>query len=162
MLFPSRNSFKCHEEVLYLQPKIPPKRFDMFSPLTGGCSEGLARCVLIFLENTLMRCKTFHIHVHINTRVEILAFRVLSFSCASYLLSASCVRVMEPGTTPRPSSTLHRTAPAGRVFGVGPYPGCVDHFGQLKPSTRLSETRKKNYRALGDEEGRQAGGRGAA
>ena len=36
------NPFKCHEEVLYLQPTIPPKRFDIFSPwLTGGCSEGL-------------------------------------------------------------------------------------------------------------------------
>ena len=29
------------KEVLYLQPLIPPKRFDIFSPLTGGCSEGL-------------------------------------------------------------------------------------------------------------------------
>ena len=36
------NQFKCHEKVLYLQPLIPPKkRFDIFSPLTGGCSEGL-------------------------------------------------------------------------------------------------------------------------
>ena len=33
--------FKCHEEVLYLQPLIPPKRFDIFSPLTKRCSEGL-------------------------------------------------------------------------------------------------------------------------
>ena len=32
---------KCHEEVLYLQPLIPPKRFDIFFPITGGCSEGL-------------------------------------------------------------------------------------------------------------------------
>ena len=32
---------KCHEEVLYLQPLIPPKRFDISPPLTGGCSEGL-------------------------------------------------------------------------------------------------------------------------
>ena len=40
MLFQSGNPFKCHEEVLYLQPLIPPKRFDNFSPLTGGCSEG--------------------------------------------------------------------------------------------------------------------------
>ena len=39
--FPSGNPFKCHEEVLYLQPLIPPKRFDTFSPLTGGCPEGL-------------------------------------------------------------------------------------------------------------------------
>ena len=36
--------FKCHEEFfLYLQPLIPPinKRFDIFFPITGGCSEGL-------------------------------------------------------------------------------------------------------------------------
>ena len=41
MLSASGNLFKCHEEVLYLQPLIPPKRFDIFSPITGGCSEGL-------------------------------------------------------------------------------------------------------------------------
>ena len=35
------NLFKCHEEVLYLQPSIPPKRFDIFYPLTEGYSEGL-------------------------------------------------------------------------------------------------------------------------
>ena len=39
-IMPSRRRI-CHEEVLYLQPLIPPKRFDIFSPLTGGCSEGL-------------------------------------------------------------------------------------------------------------------------
>ena len=33
--------FECHEEVLYLQPLIPPKLFDSFSPITGGCPEGL-------------------------------------------------------------------------------------------------------------------------
>ena len=32
MLLPSGNPFKCHEEVLYLQPMIPPKRFDVFPP----------------------------------------------------------------------------------------------------------------------------------
>ena len=41
MLSASGNLFKCHEEILYLQPLIPPKRFDIFSPITGGCSEGL-------------------------------------------------------------------------------------------------------------------------
>ena len=41
LTLPSGNPFKCHEEVLYLQPLIPPKRFDIFSPLTGACSEGL-------------------------------------------------------------------------------------------------------------------------
>ena len=40
MLLPSGNSFKCYEEVLYLQPMIPPRRFDIFSP-DWGCSEGL-------------------------------------------------------------------------------------------------------------------------
>ena len=42
MLLPSVNPLRCHEEVLSLQPMTPPKRFvDIFSPLTGGCSEGL-------------------------------------------------------------------------------------------------------------------------
>ena len=35
------NLFKCHEEVLYLQTLIQPKRFDIFPPIIGGCSEGL-------------------------------------------------------------------------------------------------------------------------
>ena len=33
--------FKCHEEVLSLQPMIPPKRFEISPPLTGRSSEGL-------------------------------------------------------------------------------------------------------------------------
>ena len=41
MISASGNLFKCHEEVLYLQPLISPKRFDIFFPITGGCSEGL-------------------------------------------------------------------------------------------------------------------------
>ena len=41
MLSASGNLFKCHEEVLYLQPLIPPKRFDIPPPITGGCSERL-------------------------------------------------------------------------------------------------------------------------
>ena len=32
MLLPSGNPFKCHEEVLYFQLLIPPKRFDIFFP----------------------------------------------------------------------------------------------------------------------------------
>ena len=32
---------QCHKEVLSLQPMIPPKRFDISPPLTGGCSGGL-------------------------------------------------------------------------------------------------------------------------
>ena len=32
---------KVMKIFLYLQPSIPPKRFDIFSPIPGGCSEGL-------------------------------------------------------------------------------------------------------------------------
>ena len=32
MLSASGNLFKCHGEVVYLQPLIPPKRFDIFPP----------------------------------------------------------------------------------------------------------------------------------
>ena len=44
---PYGNLFKCHEEVLYLQPMIPPKRFDIF-PLDWGMFRR-SRCVLILL-----------------------------------------------------------------------------------------------------------------
>ena len=37
------NPFKCHEEVLYLQPMIPPKRFDIFS-LTVGDARKVEAC----------------------------------------------------------------------------------------------------------------------
>ena len=43
-----RNLFKCHEEVLYLQPLIPPKRFDIFFPHNRGMLRR-SRCVLLFL-----------------------------------------------------------------------------------------------------------------
>ena len=38
-LLPSGNSIKCHEEVLSLQPMIPPKRFDIFSPYLGDAQK---------------------------------------------------------------------------------------------------------------------------
>ena len=41
---------KCHEVVLFLEPMIPPKRFDIVFPLTEGCSEGLDALVHIFLS----------------------------------------------------------------------------------------------------------------
>ena len=31
--------FKCHEEVLYFQLLIPPKRFDIFSPRLGDAQK---------------------------------------------------------------------------------------------------------------------------
>ena len=48
MLPPSGNPFKCHEEVLNLQPMIPPKRFDIFPPDWG--MRRRSRRVQIFLE----------------------------------------------------------------------------------------------------------------
>ena len=35
MLLQSVNPFKCHEEVLSLQPMVLPKRFDIFPPDWG-------------------------------------------------------------------------------------------------------------------------------
>ena len=50
----SGNPFKCHEEVLYLQPMTPaPKRFD-FSPPDWGILRRPRR-VQIFLESTRMQ-----------------------------------------------------------------------------------------------------------
>ena len=43
MLFPPGDPFKCHGEVLYLQPLIQPRRLDIFFPLRRS------RRVLIFL-----------------------------------------------------------------------------------------------------------------
>ena len=38
---PLGNPFQCHDKLFFLQPMILPKRFDVFPPLTEGCSEGL-------------------------------------------------------------------------------------------------------------------------
>ena len=46
-LYHGGNPFKCHEEVLYLQPMIPPKRFDISPPAWGMFRR--SRHVLIFL-----------------------------------------------------------------------------------------------------------------
>ena len=43
----SITTLKCHDEVLYLQPMIPPKRFDIFPPDWGMLRR--SRRVLIFL-----------------------------------------------------------------------------------------------------------------
>ena len=58
MLLPSGNPFKCHEEVLYFQLLIPPKRFDIF-PLTGGCSEGLGAFRFFFKHTSAVRALIF-------------------------------------------------------------------------------------------------------
>ena len=46
----THNPSKCHEEVLYLQPVIPPnKRFDIFFPPDWGMLRR-SGCVLIFFK----------------------------------------------------------------------------------------------------------------
>ena len=41
---------KQQTTILYLQPLIPPKRFDIPPPLTGGCSEGLGAFRFFFKQ----------------------------------------------------------------------------------------------------------------
>ena len=62
MLPPSGNQFKCHEEVLHLQPRIPPptKFFEIF-PRTGGCSEGLDAFRFFFRINTIRKEKSYDV-----------------------------------------------------------------------------------------------------
>ena len=50
MLLPSGNPFEYHEEVLSLQPMIPPKRFNIFPPDWEMLKR--SRRVQIFLETT--------------------------------------------------------------------------------------------------------------
>ena len=47
LLIDSKCRIKCHEEVLYLQPMIPPKRFDIFPPDWGILER--STCVQIFV-----------------------------------------------------------------------------------------------------------------
>ena len=84
MLSASGNMFKCHEEILYLQPLTPPKRFEFFSPITGGCSEGLG--VLRF----------FFTHKSYFGKNRTYAFRTINTSrCAGYLLDHSATGYFE-------------------------------------------------------------------
>ena len=56
MLFPSGNPSKCHGEVLYLQPFLWSHLnvLTFFSPLTGGCSEGLGAFWFFFPQQLLL------------------------------------------------------------------------------------------------------------
>ena len=51
MLLPSGNPFKCRQEVLYFQPMIPSKRFDILPPDWGMISR--SKCVQIFLSTSI-------------------------------------------------------------------------------------------------------------
>ena len=55
-LLPQGNPFKCNEEVLYLQPMIPPKRFDIFS-LIRAVLMGTKSCTKILNFSTRFSCE---------------------------------------------------------------------------------------------------------
>ena len=67
---PSGNPpFKCPEEVLCLQPlMIPPTRFD-FSPLTGGCSEGLG-AFRFFFKHLIAKLRAAPINTTLGCRLK--------------------------------------------------------------------------------------------
>ena len=50
MLLPSGNPFKCHEEVLSLQPMIPPKHFNIFPSDWGMLRR--SSCVQFFFKHS--------------------------------------------------------------------------------------------------------------
>ena len=84
MLLPLGNPFKCREDVLSLQPMIPPKRFDIFSPCVG-CSEGLdafrfslnSRTILTF-TTTLLMVSRVKVTLFFLSSVLVLIFTVYS------------------------------------------------------------------------------------
>ena len=53
---------KCQDAVLSLQPMIPPKRFVMFFPLTGGCSEGVDAFRFFFIQKQRRKVCTVITH----------------------------------------------------------------------------------------------------
>ena len=59
MQLPSGNPFKCHEEVLYLQPMISPKRFDFFPHRLGGSQKGLDAFRFFFKQHICMYGQTY-------------------------------------------------------------------------------------------------------
>ena len=65
LLPPSGNPFKCHEEVLSLQPMIRPKRFDIFPP-DGGMLRR-SRCVQIFFKHYIGH-QVKHLNIYRNKR----------------------------------------------------------------------------------------------
>ena len=80
MLFATGNPFKCHEEVLYLQLLIPPKRFDIFFPPNRWMLRR-SKCVLIFLQTTLLESDTQQNKIHIFLCGVNFYFMVMCYKC---------------------------------------------------------------------------------
>ena len=97
MLFPSGNPFECHEEFfLYLQPLISPKRFDIFFPLTGGCSEGLGAFCFFFKHWETL----FYYHVELLSLQPVFPPKISDYSggLAAFRFFLTCC-VWWPGMT---------------------------------------------------------------
>ena len=71
--------FKCQEEVLSLQPMIPPKRFDVF-PLTGGCSEDLGAFRFFFKQRVL---QYYNSQYYCNTTASTTALQQQKYYCTT-------------------------------------------------------------------------------
>ena len=81
MLPPSGNPIKSHdEEVFYLQPMIPPKRFDIFPPLTRGCSEGLDAFRFFFTQRASVPGSLLYMHICVTTVVPV---HIMYYECSS-------------------------------------------------------------------------------
>ena len=95
MLSASGNLFKCHEEVLYLQPLIPPKRFDIFPLITGECSEGLGVLRFFFRNSSSLQlwypCLAINVNVQYNG--GLLPDIILLTQC--YLHRGTCLNAMK-------------------------------------------------------------------
>ena len=92
MLLPSGNPFKCYEEVLYLQPMIPPKRFDISPPNwgVGGYSEDLDAFIFFFKKKyTLIK------FVPSTKKQDKLIFASKTLMMCTYISSARIVSRLE-------------------------------------------------------------------
>ena len=98
MLPPSGNLFKCHEEVLYLQPLIPPKRFDWhFSPWLGDAQKVKARSDLSlkYAGETFIICQRYvwlHHHKKANLSRFQISGQIYVFHCLRCVCYVSYVR----------------------------------------------------------------------
>ena len=122
-----------------MQPVIPPKRFDMFFPLTGGCSEGLDAFRFFFKFNFLFFWHGISLSVHHHVtqvctavdydestsrstctkRAEIFGSKLVRGAFSRCLAGSGIVRL--PPVSPRAISTPHIVSRTGqRIRSSGP------------------------------------------
>ena len=103
MLLPSGNQFKYHEEVLYVQPMIPPKPFDISPPDWGVLRR--PRCVQILVPSACRLGKLVYDNNFFPSLVAVLSsWRYLATSISSFLHAAINLR------SPSVSASAHTSA----------------------------------------------------